>query len=205
TLEREGLAWSEDPMNADARFARPRLRAARAALAREGLTPERVARLAGRIARYEDAVVAALHAARDRLQRPDAPGRPDARRQAAGRNLHWALADGCPAHCGLSQPAGRLSPRRPVRREGQPMNANLRNLALWVIIVLLLLALFTLFQNPGQRTNSQDITFSQFLNDVDSGKVRDVVIQGAEIHGTFNNSGGTFQTYAPSDPTLVDR
>jgi len=29
------------------------------------------------------------------------------------------------------------------------MNANLRNFALWVIIVLLLLALFTLFQKPG--------------------------------------------------------
>ena len=27
------------------------------------------------------------------------------------------------------------------------MNANLRNFALWVIIVLLLLALFTVFQN----------------------------------------------------------
>ena len=36
------------------------------------------------------------------------------------------------------------------------MNANLRNFALWVIIVLLLLALFTLFQNPGQRTQSQE-------------------------------------------------
>jgi hypothetical protein len=34
---------------------------------------------------------------------------------------------------------------------GSRMNANLRNFALWVIIVLLLLALFTLFQNPGQR------------------------------------------------------
>jgi hypothetical protein len=32
---------------------------------------------------------------------------------------------------------------------GHAMNANLRNFALWVIIVLLLLALFTLFQNPG--------------------------------------------------------
>ena len=40
------------------------------------------------------------------------------------------------------------------------MNANLRNFALWVIIVLLLLALFTLFQNPGQRASSQDIAFS---------------------------------------------
>ncbi|WP_024519047.1 ATP-dependent zinc metalloprotease FtsH [Bradyrhizobium sp. Tv2a-2] len=84
------------------------------------------------------------------------------------------------------------------------MNANLRNFALWVIIVLLLLALFTLFQNPGQRTSSQDISFSQLLTEVDQGHVRDVVIQGPEIHGTFTN-GSSFQTYAPNDPTLVKR
>src|SRR5665213_1689720 len=84
------------------------------------------------------------------------------------------------------------------------MNANLRNFALWVIIVLLLLALFTLFQNPGQRTTAQDVSFSQLLSEVDQGRVRDVVIQGPEIHGTFAN-GTSFQTYAPSDPTLVQK
>jgi cell division protease FtsH len=84
------------------------------------------------------------------------------------------------------------------------MNANLRNFALWVIIVLLLLALFTLFQNPGQRASSQDISFSQLLTEVDQGHVRDVIIQGPEIHGTFTN-GSSFQTYAPNDPTLVSR
>jgi cell division protease FtsH len=84
------------------------------------------------------------------------------------------------------------------------MNANLRNFALWVIIVLLLLALFTLFQNPGQRASSQDISFSQLLSEVDQGHVRDVVIQGPEIHGTFTN-GSSFQTYSPNDPTLVSR
>ncbi|MFZ0810090.1 MAG: ATP-dependent zinc metalloprotease FtsH [Bradyrhizobium sp.] len=84
------------------------------------------------------------------------------------------------------------------------MNANLRNFALWVIIVLLLLALFTLFQNPGQRAASQDISFSQLLNEVDANHVRDVVIQGPEIHGTFTN-GSSFQTYAPNDPSLVTR
>src|SRR5919201_12161 len=84
------------------------------------------------------------------------------------------------------------------------MNANLRNFALWVIIVLLLLALFTLFQNPGQRASTQDIPFSQLLSEVDQNHVRDVVIQGQEIHGTFTN-GSSFQTYAPSDPTLVKR
>jgi cell division protease FtsH len=34
--------------------------------------------------------------------------------------------------------------------------------------------------------------------------VRDVLIQGPEIHGTFTD-GRTFQTYAPNDPSLVQR
>jgi cell division protease FtsH len=84
------------------------------------------------------------------------------------------------------------------------MNANLRNFALWVIIVLLVLALFTLFQNPSQRQAAQDISFSQLLTEVDQGKVRDVLIQGQEIHGNFTD-GRPFNTYAPNDPTLVQR
>src|SRR6202140_3398069 len=94
--------------------------------------------------------------------------------------------------------------RRGFAGQGLEMNANLRNFALWVIIVLLLLALFTLFQSPGQRTTSQDISFSELLTDVDSGRVKEVLIQGPEIHGTFTDNR-TFQTYAPSDPTLIQR
>ena len=67
------------------------------------------------------------------------------------------------------------------------MNANLRNFALWVIIVLLLLALFTLFQNPGQRAGSADIPYSQFLNEVDKNNVKDVTSKGADISGEFKN------------------
>ncbi|WGD28683.1 ATP-dependent zinc metalloprotease FtsH [Ancylobacter sp. WKF20] len=84
------------------------------------------------------------------------------------------------------------------------MNANIRNFALWVIIVLLLLALFSLFQNPAQRQAANDISFSQLLNEVDQGRVRDVVIQGPEISGTFTD-GRTFQTYSPNDPSLIQR
>ncbi|MDQ0348518.1 ATP-dependent zinc metalloprotease FtsH [Ancylobacter vacuolatus] len=84
------------------------------------------------------------------------------------------------------------------------MNANIRNFALWVIIVLLLLALFSLFQNPAQRQATNDVSFSQLLNEVDQGRVRDVVIQGPEITGTFTD-GRTFQTYSPNDPSLIQR
>jgi cell division protease FtsH len=84
------------------------------------------------------------------------------------------------------------------------MTIQLRNFALWVIIVLLLLALFTLFQNPGQRQSAQEISFSQLINEVDQGRVRGVLIQGPEIHGSFTD-GRRFQTYAPNDPTLMQR
>jgi cell division protease FtsH len=77
------------------------------------------------------------------------------------------------------------------------MNANLRNFALWVIIVLLLLALFTLFQDHGHNASPGEITFSELLNDVDNDRVKSVVIQGPEIHGEFTD-GRTFQTYAPT-------
>ena len=85
------------------------------------------------------------------------------------------------------------------------MNAKLRDFALWVIIVLLALALFTLFQNPGQRTaGAPSISFSQLLNEVDQGRVRDVRIQGDHLEGTYTD-GRRFETYAPNDPTLVER
>ena len=84
------------------------------------------------------------------------------------------------------------------------MNANFRNFALWVIIGLVLIALFNLFQNSGQRTAGQDISYSQFLSDVEAGQVRNVVISGQQITGVYSN-GGAFQTYAPEDPDLVNR
>ena len=57
---------------------------------------------------------------------------------------------------------------------------------------------------PVSPNVSQDISFSELLTEVDKGNVCDVVIQGPEIHGTYNN-GTSFQTYAPSDPNLVKR
>ena len=45
--------------------------------------------------------------------------------------------------------------------------------------------------------------FSQLLTEVDAGHVRDVTISGPEISGHYKD-GHAFQTYAPSDPQLVD-
>src|SRR6201746_1587798 len=77
-----------------------------------------------------------------------------------------------------------------------------RNLALWVIIALLLVVLFNLFQPGVSHTNSTQIAYSDFITEVNSGRVRDVVIQGRTVSGQLND-GRTFQTYTPEDPALV--
>ncbi len=82
------------------------------------------------------------------------------------------------------------------------MNPNFRNFALWVIIVLLVVALVVLFQKPGERAPTQEINFSQLLTDADQGHIREVTIAGSDITGHYTD-GKSFSTYAPNDPNLV--
>jgi cell division protease FtsH len=81
-----------------------------------------------------------------------------------------------------------------------------RNLALWVIVALLLVALFNLFQPSGGTANraQMQVAYSDFLNEVGAGHVRDVTIQGPNISGSLTD-GRSFATFAPSDPGLVSR
>src|SRR5262252_3555882 len=84
------------------------------------------------------------------------------------------------------------------------MNSNFRNFAIWVFILLLLVALFNLFQSPGVHVRGNEISFSQLLSEVESGNIQDVTIAGNQITGHFTD-GRNFQTYAPNDPNLVDK
>jgi cell division protease FtsH len=84
-----------------------------------------------------------------------------------------------------------------------PLN-NLRNLALWILIALLLVLLFNLFQGASQKQNTHDIDYSEFVQQVDDGAVKQVTIQGNQISGTLG-SGQQFTTSKPDDPGLVQR
>ena len=84
------------------------------------------------------------------------------------------------------------------------MNNFGKNLALWIVIGLLLVALFNLFQTSSSRGPQATLAFSDFLNDVNRGQVADVTIQGNNISGHFTDSRA-FTTYAPNDPNLVGR
>ena len=82
---------------------------------------------------------------------------------------------------------------------------NFKNLAMWAIIVFLTMGLYNLFKNP-QNNSSQinNITFSEFLEEVDNGRVVQVNIQGNSIKGVYSN-GKNFNTYSPNDPNLIEK
>ena len=81
---------------------------------------------------------------------------------------------------------------------------NLRNLMMWGMIILLVLGLYNLFQNPSSLTGKTELPFSTFLSDIDKGNVTSVDIRGNEISGVYSN-GKNFKTYAPNYPNLVDK
>ncbi|MFO0466138.1 MAG: ATP-dependent zinc metalloprotease FtsH, partial [bacterium] len=85
------------------------------------------------------------------------------------------------------------------------MNNFSRNMALWVIVALLLVALFNLFQPSGSsRPGTSQVAYSDFLNEVQAGHVRDVTIQGRTLTGQLSD-GRQFSTYTPEDPALISR
>ena len=82
---------------------------------------------------------------------------------------------------------------------------NFKNLAMWGIIVILTIGLYNMFKNPqGSISQKNKIIFSEFLTEVDNGRVVKVEIQGKNIKGVLSN-GNQFTTYAPEDPNLIQK
>ena len=81
------------------------------------------------------------------------------------------------------------------------MNQFYKNLALWLVIGMIMIAVFNIFNQP---LNSQsEVIFSEFMNEVESGKITEVTIQGDRISGTYLD-GRSFQTMTPSkDQDLI--
>ncbi|MBL3826957.1 ATP-dependent zinc metalloprotease FtsH [Marinobacter sp. MW3] len=77
-----------------------------------------------------------------------------------------------------------------------------KNLVLWLIIAAVLLMVF---QNFSPTTTGQQVNYSQFVEMVQEGQVRQVTIDGLQVQGT-RGDGSQFQTIRPqvSDNKLMD-
>ena len=74
---------------------------------------------------------------------------------------------------------------------------NARNIAFWVILFLLILALFNLFSGGQTQVAQRGVAYSEFISQVQGGQVLSATLDGENVQ--FTTASGTFGTVAPGD------
>ena len=82
------------------------------------------------------------------------------------------------------------------------MNQFYKNLALWLVISLMMILLFNLFNKP--KPTQERLNYSDFIAAVEAGKVKSAIIQGSDVLGKYVD-GKEFRTYKPSDAMLSQK
>ena len=81
---------------------------------------------------------------------------------------------------------------------------NARNIAFWVILFLLVLALFNLFGNTQATRATGQLSYSEFIQKVEGGEVAAVTLNGEQVT-IQGKDGKVYSTVAPKDDTLTTR
>ena len=80
------------------------------------------------------------------------------------------------------------------------MNNNLKSIAIWLAIGVFMMTIFNQFSGSTRFENK--LVYSQFMDQVKSGSIAKVEIDGHNLTG-ITVDGKKFSTYAPTDPWLV--
>jgi cell division protease FtsH len=81
------------------------------------------------------------------------------------------------------------------------VNPIYKNLALWLVILLVMLTLFNLM--TSHKDEPKAISYTAFLDAVEEGSVQEVMLEGPNVEGK-DQDGTVFKTFAPDDPRLVE-
>ncbi|MCB1516946.1 MAG: ATP-dependent metallopeptidase FtsH/Yme1/Tma family protein, partial [Hyphomicrobiaceae bacterium] len=83
------------------------------------------------------------------------------------------------------------------------MNANFRNLLIFVVMLFTLMGLFQVFQSSTRNVSSSELSYSQFVQEVEQGKVSSVTI--TDDHVTGIAGGSRFETIIPPNTDIVSK
>ncbi|MGB0854035.1 MAG: ATP-dependent metallopeptidase FtsH/Yme1/Tma family protein, partial [Pikeienuella sp.] len=81
---------------------------------------------------------------------------------------------------------------------------NAKNLAFWAVAILLVVALFSVFQDSSGRSGGNEISFSRFLTNMDNKSIASVTIDGEKITGQ-TDSGASFTSYQPLGADMIEQ
>ena len=80
---------------------------------------------------------------------------------------------------------------------------NARNIAFWVVLFLLILALFNLFSGGQSTMSTRSISYSDFISAVEGGEVESVTLDGERI--VFRSEGSEFVTIQPQGADITEK
>jgi cell division protease FtsH len=81
------------------------------------------------------------------------------------------------------------------------VNSTIKQVVFWLVILLSGVLLWSVVRNNSTGVRDSEISFSQFLSDIDQGKIKDVVVSGQEVRGNYSNQKAGFHTYVPVNYT----
>ena len=84
------------------------------------------------------------------------------------------------------------------------MNSTVKQVVFWLVIVLSGVLLWQVVKAGNSGVKEREINFSQFMNDVDQAKVKDVTITGPDVRGQYANEKASFHTTVPANyPDMI--
>ena len=84
------------------------------------------------------------------------------------------------------------------------MNSTVKQVVFWLVIVLSGVLLWQVVRAGNNGVKEREINFSQFMTDVDQGKVKDVTLTGSEVRGQYSNEKAAFHTTGPANyPDMI--
>ena len=76
------------------------------------------------------------------------------------------------------------------------MNTNIKTIIFWAVLICVAVLLWTVVHS-GHTPPNKDLTFTEFIKQVDDGNVKSVSITGNDVKGAFNNENATLHTMIP--------
>jgi len=84
------------------------------------------------------------------------------------------------------------------------VNSTVKTVVFWLVIVLSAVLLYQVVMRSNSGPKEKEVNFSQFMTDVDQGRVREVTIDGTQVKGKYANDGSPFHTTAPANyPDMI--
>ena len=80
------------------------------------------------------------------------------------------------------------------------MNSTVKSVVLWVVLIAAALVLWQMVKLGGSSAKTEEINFTQFMSQAQSGNVTSVTITGDDVQGTLHSpKDESFHTIIPSN------